>query len=585
MHMLKNSIVQKFIKLSLHKKIALLMAIIIITSSMCIFIPLMRNIKKTNNSKSAMFVMQQVDSISKLLQTNMDQYIKISNTFAEDQRFKAYSFASKTFSTPGLRQEVTGLLSTILDTNQYLNYIGIYKNQDYSFLSVGSDSPLTSDELYNDYASNSIILEDNSTRLSFSYDHLTRNTTLNIYRNMSDPYEAENLIGIFVVNINLTNFLSEYSFTSELAPISINFSDSSGKLLSGEHSQQPSPYAQSLTKLSGFFHYDDLSVAYQQINPYGIFAIAELPTDFFSSASSPLSFPIVIIGLLLIFCISISKRISNSIYRPLAKLNEAMDGFLSCENTSVRIMSMSSGPEMEEVADHFNQIMGSVEVLIKQTREEEHRSEEVWRSVYMCQIKPLLWESVSYIHKQAITDGNDKISLMAEAIADYYRLFLFQENDVIILSQDLEHIKNYLALQEICRGIHVNLDISVDEHLLKTPIPKMTLQPLIENSILHGIDSIKNTSVNISIRANQRYEDIYVTISDNGTGMSQEEIDKMNHSISCYEKGIDYGARDVHRRIESLFGKGFGLFYKLNQTGGVSVLIHLPSVSVSKKHL
>ena len=122
----------------------------------------------------------------------------------------------------------------------------------------------------------------------------------------------------------------------------------------------------------------------------------------------------------------------------------------------------------------------------------------------------------------------------------------------------------------------IELDVQVDACYDDVKIPKMTLQPLIENSIYHGIRVKEGKRGVVEIRIRQEDSDVWIVVADSGTGMSQEEIDEMNQSISVYDESFGYGVRNVNKRIEIMFGPKYGLHFRKNEHEGVSVEIHLP---------
>ena len=107
-------------------------------------------------------------------------------------------------------------------------------------------------------------------------------------------------------------------------------------------------------------------------------------------------------------------------------------------------------------------------------------------------------------------------------------------------------------------------------------IPKLTLQPLVENSIYHGIRTKEGGAGIIRISAIEKEREVIVMVEDSGTVMTQEQIDTINRSVWEYGEQIGYGLNNVHKRIQLAFGEQYGLKYKLSQSGGTIVLIYLP---------
>ena len=171
---------------------------------------------------------------------------------------------------------------------------------------------------------------------------------------------------------------------------------------------------------------------------------------------------------------------------------------------------------------------------------------------------------------------------MVKALANYYRLCLSQGKDVITLGQELAHTKYYLIIQNMRYDDIVQEEIHVAQELEDILIPKMTLQPLVENSIYHGLKVQTGRKGIIRIEAFEKEDCCVVRVTDNGAGMSEEQCEMLNQTISKLESDKGYGLRNVHKRIEILFGKGYGLHYSLREEGGVIVDITLPRLDKTR---
>lgn len=168
---------------------------------------------------------------------------------------------------------------------------------------------------------------------------------------------------------------------------------------------------------------------------------------------------------------------------------------------------------------------------------------------------------------------------MVKALARYYRICLSKGHDVIPLKTEVEHVQNYLIIQNMRYDNIIGSSIYVEENCKEAMIPKLTLQPLVENSIYHGIKIKEGKQGSISLSAARQGELVKILIADTGTGMTQEQITEMNQHLSEYDEGFGYGVRNVNKRIELLYGKEYGLHYVKNESGGVTVEITLPYVT------
>ena len=208
---------------------------------------------------------------------------------------------------------------------------------------------------------------------------------------------------------------------------------------------------------------------------------------------------------------------------------------------------------------------------------EQHQLEQIRFNALQSQIQPhFLYNTLECIHWQAVADGNKEISTMVKAMAQYYRVCLSRGKEIISLKQELDHIRSYLIIQNMRYDNIIDLEVDVPEIFENIQIPKMTLQPLIENCIYHGIRVKEGRRGLVKIGICCEGEDVRITVADSGTGMTQAEIDEMNRSISVYDESFGYGVRNVNKRIEIMFGSRYGLHFYRNEQGGVTVEIRLP---------
>lgn len=565
-------LLQKCNKLSLRKKIGLLIAVILTVSFICLTYLSVSISVRNSKAKITAFSIQEVDTVSQTVSNTLEGIYQSIRTFGADYRLQAYLYAIRAVSTRGLEKEISAVLDTILDANSYLDSVGLYKTLDSSTLFRGDYPEMTASEVYEEYSSKGTPL-DKSTYMYLSTDSKSEKPILTLYRNMSDPYDSDVLSGVLIFRVNLERLCSDYVLEPTFTPLTTVLMDSNGMILTGIAKGEKSPYTSDLTERSNVLVTGDTMVVYQRIEPWGLITVSEVPKNYLTGeANSYLQLIFVSIGLICIFTLSVGKMINDRLQRPIRKLDRAMDALLL--GNPIPISSQNSGPEMEQIFNKYNCVIDQFEDQLESIREEEQQAGGIWKTVYDSQINPLLWDTIAAIQQQAETDSNQKIKEVLGLMSDYYKLTFQNEEELVDLSQELEHIKKYLELQEVCSNIHTDLDIEIEESLLKTPIPRITLQPLIENTLRHGFDSEKDQPVQITIRANGRGDEVYITISDNGSGMTAEEVQELNNTLSQNPESNE-GANEVHRRIATLVGEDYGLFYKMNQTGGVSVLIHL----------
>ena len=222
-------------------------------------------------------------------------------------------------------------------------------------------------------------------------------------------------------------------------------------------------------------------------------------------------------------------------------------------------------------------IIRASKYFLRKVKEEQYQIDQIQMEVLQSQIQPhFLYNTLDCIHWQAIINGDQETSKMIKALASYYRISLSKGKDIINIKEELEHIKNYLYIQKMRYGDILDYEITADENCLSEAIPKLTIQPLVENAIYHGIKCKDGRVGNIKIIVSDEGNRISIKVRDDGVGMSAEEIEEINKKGLKADSEFGYGARNVHRRIQLYYGNEYGLHYSMNSDKGITVMTYLP---------
>ena len=146
---------------------------------------------------------------------------------------------------------------------------------------------------------------------------------------------------------------------------------------------------------------------------------------------------------------------------------------------------------------------------------------------------------------------------------------------MVTLGQEFEHVTSYLQIQEHRYGEIMEYRTKYNPELKDNMLPKMILQPLVENSIIHGFDEIEEGGM-ITIRIYPEDDYIFIDVIDNGSGTDTNELNKaITHELDYNEPIEKYGLTNVNLRIQLYFDKTCGLSFKTNETGGVTATIKI----------
>ena len=372
----------------------------------------------------------------------------------------------------------------------------------------------------------------------------------------------------------------EYDSSNKLESMVV---DTDGMMISARDKDKIGTNVDFIPKMkekSGTFSMGGRLYIYQKVSDWRFYVVCSVPMmELYKSSIRTIFLMAFILLFLLTISLLVVKRIIGKVYRPLDKVVRKMDDVAS-GSLKTRINVEHMGEDFTKLAVGFNSMMEEILVLMEQVKMEQHQIEQIRFNALQSQIQPhFLYNTLECIHWQAMVDGNGEISTLVKALAKYYRICLSGGHDVIPLKMELEHVRNYLIIQNMRYDDIIGSEFDVEGAASDVMIPKLTLQPLVENSIYHGIKVKEGKTGSLFLKVRKRSSDVLITLADTGTGMSQQQIDEMNQHLSEYDDSFGYGVRNVNKRIELLYGEEFGLYYLRNESGGVTVEIRLPYVT------
>lgn len=205
------------------------------------------------------------------------------------------------------------------------------------------------------------------------------------------------------------------------------------------------------------------------------------------------------------------------------------------------------------------------------------------------QINPhFLYNTLDGIRGEALSEGHESIAKMTETLSQFFRYTISNLETLVTLDDELSNVRNYYSIQRYRFGERIDMSVVFDDEgdrelLLSAKMPKLILQPVFENAIIHGIEEISETGM-IVIRCQYTGKRMILTISDNGVGMAPERLRELNDRISnIYDnferKNAGTGGialANVNNRIKLLFGEDYGVHIFSEKGHGTDVEITLP---------
>jgi len=295
---------------------------------------------------------------------------------------------------------------------------------------------------------------------------------------------------------------------------------------------------------------------------------------------------VFLIGILaLAATILLTLLLSSRITRPIITLTKRLDSAI--KDHLYIPAPITSNDEIGQMSKSFDQMLIQIDTLIKQTIKDQEIKRKLELTSLQHQINPhFLYNTLDSIIWMVESNDENTVALI-EALSGLFRISLSKGSEFIPLSKELEHAKNYLFIQSMRYLNKFTFDIEADPSLVDYLMPKLLLQPLIENSIYHGIKPKKEKS-HISILVKESEGDIEILIKDDGIGMDEVQLSHMLDSDYLKEHSSGgVGVNNVNSRIKLYFGEAYGLtFYSsvdnsmdTSMDPGTTVVIKLPKTT------
>lgn len=577
---------EKISRWKFDKKMQLLVTVSIIATTLIVLVVSTISSVTSMKQQSIELLQAQNSTTAENFKSSLDNYKTLAIATVMDTSIQQYlKAANYSKESGGLKSSAYNILSSISNMHSDMNFIAVVGKSpdDYIYKGQIAISAAQFTQVYSHDSQQCKTVQDSSIKMCFNNAYYNGSRyTLNIYFPIYDTNRVLGELGLLCMNFTDPSLqqILEYDSSKRLESMVV---DTDGMLISARDKEKVGTNVDFIPKMkekSGTFSMDGRLYIYQKVSNWRFYVVSSVPMmELYKSSIRTIFFTAFILLFLLTVSLLVVKRIISKVYRPLDKVVRKMDDVAS-GSLKTRINVEHMGEDFTKLAVGFNSMMEEILVLMEQVKMEQHQIEQIRFNALQSQIQPhFLYNTLECIHWQAMVDGNEEISTLVKALAKYYRICLSGGHDVIPLKMELEHVRNYLIIQNMRYDDIIGSEFDVEEAAFDVMIPKLTLQPLVENSIYHGIKVKEGKTGSLFLKVRKRSSDVLITLADTGTGMSQQQIDEMNQHLSEYDDSFGYGVRNVNKRIELLYGEEYGLYYLRNESGGVTVEIRLPYVT------
>ncbi len=272
--------------------------------------------------------------------------------------------------------------------------------------------------------------------------------------------------------------------------------------------------------------------------------------------------------------------ISRVIYRPV---KEFIDTIVHIKNGDTDLRAETDGwsEELKVMGDEFNEMLDRIEKMVKEEYAAKTLMERTQYKALQAQINPhFLYNTLDTMSGIAASQDCTLVSGLCRSLSAIFRYSLDISDTQSTLQQEMAHVRNYLYVMDVRNGNSVKYTYQIDSDTLQDSIPRITLQPIVENALQHGLRLTRRKDKELLIGARHENGELIITIADNGTGMDADSMNEQleKADIRRIEMGRSIGVLNVNARIKSVYGKKYGIHFESSPETGTKAEIRLPAV-------
>lgn len=292
---------------------------------------------------------------------------------------------------------------------------------------------------------------------------------------------------------------------------------------------------------------------------------------------------IISVVLSILFTITLYFFMTRWLIRPVQllkkQMRQAASGFLEAK------VKTTGQDEIADLGKSFNTMLQQIKMLLEKSIYEQDQIQKAELRTLQAQINPhFLYNTLDSIVWMAEANKNTQVIQLVQALSRFFRISLSKGRDWIPLKDELEHVQSYLIIQQMRYRDILDYEIDVHPSLLDTPILKMTLQPIVENALYHGIKNKRRKGL-IRISAQKEHEGIFtLMVEDDGIGITPERMEQIHYRLNIPSSqelpednvNIGFGLYNVHQRVRLYYGSIYGVTIESVELQGTHVSLRIP---------
>jgi two-component system, sensor histidine kinase YesM len=556
-----------------------LIAIPVITMSLTYF----RTVKEIIKNKYTETAVQSVFETSEKLNFILADIQELSTVIISDSELLEMLKNRSEYKAEELNRKLRGYLTSRND----IEVIDLYSNNGYYTVGAKKINPI--EELSSDLKKSSgqpLWLPTKSNEIEILSGKFNKNY-FTLARKVVDFNNLEEY-GYLLINLEEPILEQSYSSLLDHEEVEVFICDSQGTIISHSNKERiggtirSEPFAKAvLSGQSGHSYVQYKTDTGSKVAIYSTIKnsdwkiIKTISTDFLYEEINRMQTLVIVGGMIyalviILYILFFSFRYTEPMMKMMSVIKRVEHGDLSART------EVHSNDEVGQLGHRLNNMIAEMQVLIDKLIREEQEKKEVELEALHAQINPhFLYNTLNTIKWMAKIQGNTSVSTAITALVKLLRISINLGRDMISLREEIDYVMNYIVIQKLRFSKEINIVYNIEESCANLSVPKLILQPIVENSIIYGMED-ERLDLNIQVNAFTLENRLVIEIIDNGPGIEEAVLKNILAKPSDKNRFSKVGLNNVNQRIKLYFGSDFGLDIETELGSGTKVILMLP---------
>lgn len=305
-----------------------------------------------------------------------------------------------------------------------------------------------------------------------------------------------------------------------------------------------------------------------------------IKNEIFVSIIVELVFILAVLGVLVFHLIRYTAKIGRSVADPVKKLNDRIID-IGGGNLTAKAPIESDVQEIHTLGEGVEQMVARMDNLMRESTEKQERLRVAELALLQAQINPhFLYNTLDTIIWLIEAEKAEAAEKMVSDLSDFFRHTLSNGKDIVSLEDERKQVTSYLQIQQVRYKDILTYSVDIDEDIMNKMLPKLTLQPLVENALYHGIKE-KRGGGTIKVKGARFGDEIIIKVVDDGAGIAPERLAELKKAMNGEER-VGFGLVTVHERLKLFFGDEAGLEVESNVGAGTTITVRIPDKEETK---